>query len=151
MLPYFLLFATAVVFTTGPKMAALQRFIEDSRGSVGSRFVDVAIYDHILGDDFCLAKEVASAERAGTLGGLGFYTRRFKRPVAAGGKKPHAKHLIYIVTHLIYSGPTEPVPANEVATLLPSSRSAPREKSAARTTPVSSIAGLSRNNMSLLL
>jgi hypothetical protein len=70
MLPYFLLFATAVVFTTGPKMAALQRFIEDSRGSVGSRFVDVAIYDHILGDDFCLAKEVATAERAGTLVGL---------------------------------------------------------------------------------
>jgi hypothetical protein len=43
------------------------------------------------------------------------------------------------------------VAMNEVATLLPSSRSAPREKSAARTTPVSSIAGLSRNNMSLLL
>jgi hypothetical protein len=43
------------------------------------------------------------------------------------------------------------VATNEVATLLPSSRSAPREKSAARTTPVSSIAGLSRNNMSLLL
>jgi hypothetical protein len=43
------------------------------------------------------------------------------------------------------------VATNEVATLLPSSRSAPREKSAARTTPVSSIAGLSRNNVSLLL
>ena len=105
------------------------------------RYANIRVCDYSWGDEYHLAAEVNLLLRSGGLEGLGFSTRRL--PHQPGSKRT--------VAHLIYSGPTEPVPANEVATLLPSSRSAPREKSAARTTPVSSIAGLSRNNMSLLL
>jgi hypothetical protein len=75
-------------------------------------------------------------------------------------RRPHDRHELSsfrrpskktVLFTCLTKGSSSSVAMNEVATLLPSSRSAPREKSAARTTPVSSIAGLSRNNMSLLL